>query len=292
MDAVIATGQFIPGGLLFLLKPKIVNPNLSSDFASLYSLYSKAGGILGTTWNYLPAADIALFGLFFGTIFLLLMTKRLAIHPSLIWPLIMMTIMFILLPDNSSGSSYLDKRIPIVILYFLIAGISFKKGFMTRAKKAVAVIIIFMILLFRTSVLYTKWPGANDYYAGCIRTLDLVPRGARIYTATKSAGEHAEFPPARHIASYAIIRREAFVQNLFAFPRYGESIAYTEEYERLIREEPRHMYRKTETPNWKTIVNHYDYVFLVNPQLFEPIPDPLNEIMKGKGFSLYRIKQE
>ncbi len=291
-DAVISMGQFVPGGLLFLLKPKIVNPNLSSDFASLYSLYSKVGGILGTTWNYSPKTDIALFGLFFGTVFFLLITKRLIIHPALKWPLIMMTVVFILLPNNLSGSSYLDKRIPIVILYFLIASISFKEGIMTRGKKVAAVILIFMILLFRTSILYKKWVIANDYYAGCIRAFDLIPRGARIYTATKSVGEHAEFPPARHIASYAVIRREAFVQNLFTFPRYGESIAYAEEFEKIVRAEPRHMYTKSQTPNWGTIVNHYDYVFLVNPQLFQPIPDQLNEIIEGKGFSLYLIKRE
>ena len=142
------------------------------------------------------------------------MTRRLAIERRLGSALALATAAYLLLPTQLLGGSAADHRL-LAALFPLLVAASRPQFPSPRAALAVGVAVATMLAA-RMTVIEWVWRTSDGVYAGMLEGLDRLPRGARLAVAHPQGAVNFISIPTVHLATLAIIRRDAFVPTLFA----------------------------------------------------------------------------
>jgi hypothetical protein len=166
--------------------------------------------------NYDRVFDIASFALFVGFLIWLGWTGRLGLTSRLGGAAGLLFIAYLALPSRIYGGSGLDHRLPLAFFLLLIA--SSAPRFPSPRSAVMVGSAAAMLLGLRLAVIERVWLTADRIYAVDLAGVDRLPRGARVAVAYPPGIIHATAVPEVHLAAMAVVRRDAFVPTLFAFP--------------------------------------------------------------------------
>jgi hypothetical protein len=126
------------------------------------------------------------------------------------------------LPYTAMGSFFLDSRVGIAAAMLLVAAVRTRRIGRGDLRGAVAVLVA--LTAFRNVGLAIDWRSHDGFYEEVLAGLDRLPAGSLVVPSSAVRFQHAagwlasrdSWPPEEHAASYATIRRDAVVPNVFA----------------------------------------------------------------------------
>jgi len=233
---------------------------------------------------------------FVSILILLAMQGGFRLAPAMRWPLVLAGLAYLALPTQALTGFGADRRMPLVIFLLVLAG-SLPRAPDPRIARLVGITLL-LLFAARLALVEIRWRDADPAYRADIAALDALPEGAKLAVgfperALDSAG-NAEL----HLATLAVIRRDAFVPTLFVHPAQ-QPVALTSAYAALAA---------ASKPGaiWESLVAHpqdpatslpkpldsYDFVALVDIAPFRVPPTPcLTPIRSGTSFQLFAINQ-
>lgn len=131
---------------------------------------------------------------------------------------VLIAIAWLATPIMLMGSFYADYRLAPVMLMVLVLSL----GQWRRSARGAQLLAIGIVGLFvvRLAVTTTIWEQSDRAYQRHLTALELVPRGARVAVLTPWVCPSRDWrrTPMNHLGSYAITRRDAFTNTLWATP--------------------------------------------------------------------------
>ena len=114
------------------------------------------------------------------------------------------------------AGSAADHRLPTAGFLLIVAASA--PRFSSRRVAVVAGVFVAAMLVARMAVIEDVWRAADRVYTAVLDGLDRLPRGAALALAHPPGAVNMVPIPLLHVATLAIVRREAFVPTLFAVP--------------------------------------------------------------------------
>jgi hypothetical protein len=239
--------------------------------------------------------EIVCFAGFVVLLLTLAARRQLGLAAGMRWPLALVVLAYLALPSQLMSGSGADRRMAVVIFMVILA------GSLPRPASAVGarVIASLMILLFvsRLAVFEARWLEADAVYRQDLARLDALPEGAKLAVAVPGSAVQVGKDPELHLPNLAIIRRQAFVPTLFAFPSQ-QPVALTPPYAALAE--------ATNQPQlWADLVVHparpapalldvlksYDFIVFIDLKPFQVAETPcLRPVGGGTTLQLFAIE--
>jgi hypothetical protein len=195
-------------------------------------------------------------------------------------PLAALVVAYLALPQQLGEGDFVDYRMPVVIMLFLVGSIGWRDP--ADARRATAVLATVGVLALRLGVQFSEWAAWQPVYAEYRAAFALLPEGAKLlpvrpapYLVDFSGG-----PPVWHYTAQAVSARGALIPNLFA--NLGHQIL---------------VYRPPYRALWKSADNSspadaaaYDYILVFRPRDFAAATLPRYDVVaRGDGFLLGRL---
>ena len=180
------------------------------------AFWRKADLLFSVFDNYDRAFDIVCLALFLGLIGWLAATRRLRLTPRLDGAAGLVFAAYLFLPSQIYGGSGADHRLPVAMFLLLIAITEAK--FPNRRTSAAIGAAAAVLLVARIAVIEYVWLRADRVYSADLAGIDMLPRGAKLAVAYPAGAVNFVPVPEVHLAVLAVVRREAFVPTLFAYP--------------------------------------------------------------------------
>jgi hypothetical protein len=169
--------EFVPALLLIMLMPHDSSRNLHYDPGFLVG---KLTGIAKSISSGSLTGDIALL-LGMASSAATLFFARVKFAPALIPGLVLLAILYLLLPSELGHGSYVDKRMPIAIGMFLIAGLDAKIRW-SAVPIALAGLIV-LALAAKQGALTVLWHRVDPVIDSAVIALNALPPSAIIFRA-------------------------------------------------------------------------------------------------------------
>jgi hypothetical protein len=228
-----------------------------------------------------------------GLIGIGLVLRRCSFLPSMYFPLGVIALVAVAMPSTIGTTAVVDIRVPIVFVLLAIAGLDWPV--ISRRWLIPVALTLGTLFVVRMAVITDHWRETDRHYRQFVQTLDQLPEGARLLSAIKLASYDAspgesripESMPMANLSCWGIIRRSAFVSNLFTAPGQ-QPVQLTPAFRPLLTVEE-FLVQGAPIP-WDRISKQYDYVVIRRAQRLSP-PVPLTFIPFGSGeeFQFYRI---
>jgi hypothetical protein len=122
---------------------------------------------------------------------------------------------YLLLPSQIYGGSGADHRLPAAMFLLLIAASA--PEFPDRRVATAIGVVTAVLLAARVAFIEYAWLQANRVYSADLTGIDMLPQGAKLAVAYSASAVNFSSMPELHLASLAVVRREAFVPTLFAY---------------------------------------------------------------------------
>jgi hypothetical protein len=137
-------------------------------------------------------------------------------HPAMAMPLGLLLLAYLVMPHQLATASGAERRVPLVLVLLLIAGSRWSAPTPGTARAFLAAALL--LFLVRLGVMTSGWLESDRLYAQLMPAFDKVPAGSRVAIANRL--DALIFPPTTlvHFPAQAVIRRNAFVPTLFAYP--------------------------------------------------------------------------
>ena len=293
---IVAFSQFVAPLVLFLAFSPTFHLNLASVQAG--NLIGKIAGLYAVLDTGHPNIDLSTFGAMVAALLAGTVLKSFTLEHRAAAPFWLLTTSFLVMPAVLFGSGFAGYRLPIAIVWFLIAASNWRPGPRWRPKVGVALVSV--LLAVRVGAIAGDWRLYHEYQTEFLQAIELVPVGSRVlpYVVAEDAYEFLVRPPKQHLASLAVIQRSVFLPTLFADPG-KQPLVLTEPYRALAKDKVRPdlpkavFFRPMSNPAHplqKNQVAGYDYVVLFAQDPGNvPVPPFLNEIQTGTTFVLYRV---
>jgi len=215
-----------------------------------------------------------------------LLTKRFTLKSSMYWPLAAVAAAALAMPAEMATANFVDIRLPTALILLAIA--SSNLAFRGKAWTILVAGTLSVLFLVRIGFITQQWQFADRTYDEYLAALDRLPEGATLFPAVvyPSFGYFPGAVPDFHIASWAVLKKSAFVSSVFAFPTQ-QPLALRPPYRDFILDG--FFLPRSQIP-WNTLFEQYDYLLVVREQLLaQPVPAQLVPIFIGKDFRLYRV---
>jgi hypothetical protein len=220
--------------------------------------------------------------------------KKIKFDKSMILPIIVLTIIYLIIPRTLSSGSNVDWRLLIPLTLIISSSINLS----TNSNKIINICLaslLLLIFLLHLSTITVKWASMQNEYQEISHTLEKINEGSRIFTARGyySDEDYRKNTIAfMHFPTYAIIWKSAFVPSLFAFETQ-QPVRFNKDYIDIVNHTSSPVYNPTQEIDWDTVIKQYDYVLLARKELIEKIPlSSLSAIYQGKNNTLYKIKAQ
>ena len=293
---VVAFSQFLAPLVLFVAFSPTFHLNLTSIQAG--GLIGKIAGLYAVLDTGHPNIDLSTFGAMVAALLSGTVLKSFTLEHRAAAPFWLLTTSFLLMPAVLFGSGFAGYRLPIAIVWFLIAATSWRPGPRWRAKVGVALVAV--LLAVRVGAIAGDWRLYHRYQAEFVKAIESVPVGSRVlpYVVAEDSYEFLVRPPKQHLASLAVIERSVFLPTLFADPG-KHPLVLTEAYQALAKDKVRPdlpkavFFRPMSNPAHPLQKNQlagYDYIvlFAQDPETV-PVPPFLIKIETGTTFVLYHV---
>ncbi|HWF95912.1 MAG TPA: hypothetical protein VG291_13220 [Xanthobacteraceae bacterium] len=226
-----------------------------------------------------PILDwLCLFALAAGAI---VIAPRVTITPQMRWPLAALTIAFLALPHRLGQATFVDYRVPLCIMLFLIGSTTWRNP-VDPWRDRVAVLTCSLLAL-RLGFLYPQWTLWQGDYATYRAAFELLPPGAKLLPLEAEPGKISlyDHPPLGHVAALAVTQRGVLIPTLFADSDH-----------QLLSYKPAYAALSTATPTIKD-AGSYDYILLIRPERFDPgLLPSYRMVARGRTFILGRLRPD
>ena len=212
-DMALAGIQLLPALGLLLASP---TTGRAGDIVP-GSLVNKALGLLDVFNNYNTPLDIATWLLVLAALAAGLARRAFRLHPSMVLPLVVLTVFYLVLPNGLFSSGGADRRLTAVIGVVVAASL----GGLTLPRRQLQLGLLALACLFtvRMGVIGWNWVRADSIYAHHRAAMDKIERGARVATLMSAPTfPWLLNPPIDHISTLLVVHKDAFVNGLFAEP--------------------------------------------------------------------------
>jgi len=240
--------------------------------------------------NYSRWFDVTSFLLILGLFFYGWAKRRIAIHPAMFWPLGILVLAQIVMPNKILTASGVDHRMPLVLALVLVGSIG---GTELLRRGKLLFTGLFLLLLLRVGVVGAYWHGFEAIYRPALAALSALPQGSRIALGfpPEAVNVPRQGPPLVHLPTLAAFDG-AFVPTLFAMGGQ-QPLAFKPEYRALAAatdsEAIWHYFVTGDAPA-PAILSRYDYLVLTAPAAFETASNKgLIPIALQPQFKLYRV---
>lgn len=277
--------QLVMPALLFLLSPT------AGGYKQLaYThLYNKVLAPFFLVLNYNLLLDGVTFILLAEVIFLGLKFKTLAIHKAMHWVLVAVAASYLAMPSQFFSSELADSRIFVGFAVLFIASTDMR----LHTSAGVKILMFALVCTFavRMAFINYHWQVANYQQDEYIRAFDKLPQGARLLMLTNSGkGKNwYDFITMANFPCWAIIKKSAFVPELYAFPT-AQPITFTPPYRELVMQK---QYGDYLSQNGLPVpdLSKYDYVLIerVHPASTSFSQLSLRVVEIGNNFRLFKV---
>ena len=244
--------------------------------------------------NYSRAFDVACFALFALALIFLFGRRWVRLAPAMSVPLALLALVYLAMPSQLATASGADHRIPLLLGLVLVAGSEWTAPH-AKARRLLFAAALAMFAA-RLGVVTAVWHGSDQLYASLLPALDGMPAGSRVAVAFPPEALNSEAAPLAHFPTLAIIRRDAFVPTLFAFPTQ-QPVALRPAYRALAdRLAPERLWAGVVDAapplddGERAALRGYDYVALVGRHPFAlPTQPELERVFVAPRFALFRV---
>ena len=229
----------------------------------------------------------------------------LKLEPAGIWLAAGFSLLYLAIPSNLFGTSFVDLRLIPAAALIIPAFCSLSLP--SRRWTAAALAIVTGITLANLTTVYAVWLPYRADYADVISSFQKIDRGSRLLAASSGEGYDPPFNdltqyPMFYAPTLAVHYANAFVPNLFtevgkqpvrarsfvqrlAIP-YGGPVQLrglvTIAASQTVLETPAFV---------RTWYRDYDYLYVLGPSVANPLPNLLEEVDRSARFVLYQIRR-
>lgn len=228
--AVIALRDLAIGGAPFLPALVLMHMNSSAGRIIYANPLRKLDLLFSVFDNYSRPFDVTCFVIAVLAVGYAFWRRWVRLAPEMVLPLIGLLAAYLAMPTQLFTAAGVERRIPMVIFLVLIGGSAWQARFARRETLFLAGAGVMFAA--RLAVIAAMWHSAGRLYAQLLPGLDTVPRGACLAVAFDKDGIAVQKAPLTHFPTLAVLRRDAFVTTLFAYP-LQQPIALLPEADRL-----------------------------------------------------------
>ncbi len=297
--------DFVATGAPFLvvLPLMFVGPTIhTADAAPFWLLEGKLDGLKLAVNVYYLAVGLAICAVLAFAAVAAIRRRVLHFHP-LGWTLLIAGgVLYMAMPRAIFAAHLADQRLPVAILFMLIA--CFSIDLPTRAWRAAFAAGLLLLVAVRTAEVQYVWNDLSLRSSDFLQSVRNIERGSRILVVHGSGGHEEEITNSDlvHAASLATIERSALVTTAFTV-RGKHILQVREAYRKIVetedrwppslpfvldvaeRDDPRNQYF------WELWPQHYDYVYILFTKRGWRCSDRkhLTLVHEGPEFQLYRV---
>lgn len=245
--------------------------------------------------NYARPFDVVCFVLAVLALLFAFWRRWVRLAPEIALPLALLALVYLAMPSQLATASGSDHRIPLLLGLVLIAGSRWVAALPAQRVFLGAALVMFLV---RLAVTTASWQASDRIYASLLPALDLLPQGSRLAVAYPAEAINSEATPLAHFPTLAILRRDAFVPTLFAFPSQ-QPVALRPAYRALAdRLPPERLWAAFVTgaapldPDERAAFAAFDHIVFVGrapPPIVLAVSDALLPVFVAPRFALYAI---
>jgi hypothetical protein len=229
----------------------------------------------------------------------------LKLEPAGVWLAIGFALLFLAIPSRLLGTAFADLRVIPAAALIIPAFCSLSLP--SRRWTMAALAAVSAITLANLTVVYAVWLPYRADYASIIASFDKIDRGSKVLVGDSGEGEDPPFNdltryPMFYAPTLAAHYANAFVPNLFTAvgkqpvqPRAAvRGLAIPEGGPVPVRMLAAIAAGRTSPdipPFIRTWHRDYDYLYVLGPQVANPLPDLLEELDSSTRFVLYKIRR-
>jgi hypothetical protein len=221
------------------------------------------------------------------------------------WLAVGFSLLYLAIPSKLFGTSFVDLRMIPAAALILPAFCSLSLP--DRRWAAIALAVVTGIALANLTTVYLTWLSYRSEYAAIIGSFDKIVRGSLVLVGSSGEGEDPPFNdltqyPMFYAPTLAVHYANAFVPNVFtevgkqpvqvrpavqrlAIP-YGGPVPI-----RLLAAIAAHQNPRGTPPFIRSWHEDFDYLYLLGPNMANPLPDLLEELDRSARFVLYKIRR-
>jgi hypothetical protein len=278
--------QFVLPGVLFLF----FSPTAGTALLDIHygNILRRLGAVVYPVLNYHPALDIGTSLFLTGLLGAGIYFRKIHLSKNMYLPLILVLIAFWLLPMNLFTAHRLELRMAVA-LPFLITAATLPVN-ISRRQGVVLALVVIALFSGRMGLMTSHWVQAQGVYGSYLKAFEKIEPGGKLFSAFVYPGSWKPFPlPLTHLPCLALIKRNAFVPTLFAYPSQ-QPVRLAPEYEKLVKPFENANYEFGARPDLDRITKNFDYFLIAGerhlaggPALDWPV------LYQGEDFRLLKI---
>ena len=250
---------------------------------------SKLRNLISPFMAYDILPGLAVMALVVGVVSWLWRTRRLRLAPGWWLTVGLFMLAFVLMPSVIMNSHYVGSRLLIVGALVFLAVATLRAD--RRAQSAVMAVALVATVI-RLAEVHKQWATTSARTAELRQALHAVPVGAKVATVITIGQPSYSLHPLRHVASFAIVDRQAFIPNFFGFPFNGESVAFRPQAAALaeLTNKDQLVYWQDQPIAWDVFCSHYDAVLVIEQSHKPVLPDCAGRALSsGRGYAVYPL---
>ncbi|HKN85672.1 MAG TPA: hypothetical protein VJV04_02310, partial [Nitrospiraceae bacterium] len=190
----------------------------SSNLLAYGDFSRRVDAFKGTLRTFHPPLDRITLVALAAIIIMGVVTKRFTLKSSMYWPLVCVAAAALAMPAEMATANFVDIRLPTALILLAIAS----SNLASRGKAWTILVAgtLSILFLIRIGYITQQWQLADRTYGEYLAALDRLPEGATLFPAVvyPSPGHFPGAIPDFHVASWAVLKKSAFVSSVFAFP--------------------------------------------------------------------------
>jgi hypothetical protein len=213
---LIALRDLVIGGVPFLPALALMSGNSSTGRIIYANPLRKLDLLFSVFDDYSRPFDVTCFVIAVLAVGFVFWRRWVRLAPQIVLPLLLLFLVYLAMPTQLFTAAGVERRFPMMIFLVLIGGSCWQAS---RAREEA----LFMagagaIFAVRLAVIAVVWHNAGTLYAQLMPGFDVLPRGSCLAVAFGKDSISVQKAPLTHFPALAIVRREAFVTSLFAYP--------------------------------------------------------------------------
>jgi hypothetical protein len=292
-DLLIPALQFVMPLLIFVLLSSTAH---RAGEMAYFGIMGKFNGLVDIFNNYNAPLDVATF-LLCGALFAAgLYSRRIVVHPDMRLGLLALFLIYFAMPDEIFSSFFADRRLMVLIALVLVASMEVNlEGLRVRGALVAMLGLLFIV---RMGVIMVNWHHAQPAFADVETVIDDIKPGSRVLALVGGdITPTIQNPPLDHIANLAVMRKDVYINSLFAEPGQqplrvvtGSSAGFSISPSQTMRQKAG---QKPANPFPNIPWQRFDYVLLINPvTITKNIPSYLHPLRHVGVATLYAVGDE
>ena len=182
--------------------------------------------------------DLLSFFAIIALIILVLLRGKILFSRKMVFPSIVLALLLFIIPTGYVGGSYLDIRLPIALLYVLLA--SCNVSFKSPSVRHFTVFFVLFIVALKSVLILKDWKSYDTQVSKIVNQVSKLPQSSTLFLASGMLSYPSPQPlgnihwkrPLYHVASYAVLHKALFIPDIWA-EKNQHSIVMKEAYEKL-----------------------------------------------------------